>query len=68
MNAYMFYMAHADNFFAGYQSISHFGNAHSVWAVHDGDVAALIPEPQTYAMMLAGLLAIFGFVRLRQQS
>lgn len=37
------------------------------WAVRPGDVA-LIPEPSTYAMMLAGLLAIFGFTRIRQQS
>ena len=34
-------------------------SAMSVWAVHSGDVpVATIPEPQTYALMLAGL----GFV------
>lgn len=37
------------------------------WAVHDGDVG-LIPEPEMYAMMFIGLLAMFSFVRLRQQS
>ena len=37
------------------------------WAVHDGDVA-LIPEPEIYAMMSIGLLAMLGFGRLRQQS
>ncbi len=35
-----------------------------VWAVHDGDVA-LIPEPEMYLMMSIGLLAVFGFGRLR---
>lgn len=44
----------------------HYGFA---WAVHDGDVgASLVPEPETYAMMSIGLLALFGFIRLRQQS
>jgi len=38
------------------------------WAVYDGDVALLIPEPEMYAMMSLGLLAMFGFGRLRQQS
>lgn len=37
------------------------------WPVHDGDVG-LIPEPEIYAMMSIGLLAVFGFGRLRQQS
>ncbi|MXS82234.1 DUF1566 domain-containing protein [Nitrosomonas oligotropha] len=41
----------------------------SAWAVHDGDVGAgLVPEPEMYAMMSIGLLALFGFRRLRQQS
>lgn len=38
---------------------------HFAWAVHNGDVA-LIPEPGVYAMMSIGLLAMFGFRRLRQ--
>lgn len=46
--------------------IPHYGFA---WAVHDGDVGAgLVPEPEMYAMMSIGLLALFGFRRLRQQS
>lgn len=41
---------------------------HFAWAVHDGDVGAgLVPEPEMYAMMFIGLLAMFGFIRLRQQ-
>lgn len=37
------------------------------WAVHDGDVgAALVPEPETYAMLSIGLLMLFGFRRLKQ--
>ena len=40
---------------------------HFAWAIHDGDVA-LIPEPEMFAMMSIGLLAVFGFGRLRQQS
>lgn len=56
-------------FFGGHQGwgidIPHFGYA---WAVHDGDVgAALVPEPEAYAMLSIGLFALFGFRRLRQQ-
>jgi hypothetical protein len=44
-------------------------SSHYVLAVRDGDVAAPIPEPETYAMMLAGL-GLLGFVarRRKQQS
>jgi hypothetical protein len=43
------------------------------WAVHDGDVGSLtavtapVPEPETYALMLAGLGAV-GIVRRRRRS
>lgn len=53
-----------DNFL---QYISSQENEFYAWAVRDGDVAA-ISEPETYAMLLAGLLAMFGFGRLRQKS
>lgn len=53
--------------FGGFDTVTDRGEGLFAWPVHSGDVA-LIPEPQTYAMMLAGLLAIFGFVRLRQRS
>lgn len=39
------------------------------WAVHDGDVGAIaapIPEPETYAMMLAGLAGLAAYVRRRK--
>ncbi len=38
----------------------------SAWAVHPGDVAA-VPEPETYAMMLAGL-GLMGFVARRRKQ
>lgn len=44
------------------------GNLFHAWAVHDGDVALLIPEPEMYAMMVLGLAVLLGFGRLRQQS
>lgn len=31
------------------------GNSWSAWAVRSGDVIAAVPEPQTYALLLAGL-------------
>lgn len=36
------------------------------WAVRDGDVAA-VPEPETYAMMLAGLVIVGAAARRRKQ-
>jgi hypothetical protein len=36
------------------------------WAVRDGDIAAPIPEAETYAMMLAGLGVMGGIARRRQ--
>jgi PEP-CTERM motif len=33
-------------------------NFHGVWAVHEGDVAAAIPEPSTVALMAAGALGL----------
>lgn len=49
-------------------------NAHAksefdyAWAVRDGDVAAAaIPEPQTYALFLAGL-GLIGFMTIRRKA
>jgi len=36
------------------------------WAVRDGDVTAPVPEPESYAMMLAGL-GILGFMARRRR-
>ncbi len=38
------------------------------WAVRPGDVAAPIPEPETYAMMLAGLGLLGVMARRRKQK
>ena len=41
------------------------------WAVHDGDVgqiAAPVPEPETYALMLAGLALIVPLARRRRSA
>jgi len=44
-------------------------SAMSVWAVHSGDVpTATIPEPQTYALMLAGLASVGFAARRRTKS
>lgn len=46
---------------------------YSVWLVHDGDIgyaanmAAAVPEPETYALMLAGL-GLVGFATRRGKS
>ena len=53
------------NGFDGYQSDNNKNNAYFAWAVRDGDVAA-VPEPETYAMMLAGLITLGMAVRRRQ--
>lgn len=38
----------------------------SVWVVRDGDIAAAIPEPETYALMLGGLALVFWTARKRR--
>lgn len=41
----------------------------NAWAVHDGDIAAVtpVPEPEIYAMMLAGL-GLMGFIGKRRKQ
>jgi len=40
----------------GYQGDGYYKNrVHFAWAVRPGDVAAPVPEPETYALLLAGL-------------
>lgn len=49
----------AANFYtpSGLQNIAFKTSTFSAWAVHSGDVAA-VPEPQTYALMALGLVAV----------
>jgi len=50
--------------FGGYQTDTNATNGVFAWAVRDGDVAA-VPEPETYALMLAGL-GLVGFAARRR--
>jgi hypothetical protein len=47
-------------------SSNNYSSSYYSWLVRDGDVAAPIPEPETYAMLLAGL-GILGLVRRRKR-
>ncbi len=51
----------------GYQYLRNPSNEFYAWAVRPGDVAAPIPEPETYAMLLAGL-GLLGVVAKRKKS
>jgi hypothetical protein len=51
----------------GYQNYYHRNQLLSAWAVRDGDVAAPIPEPETYAMLLAGL-GLLGLTARRRRE
>ena len=63
--AWLFYPAF------GSQGFAHNDSSLLVWAVHDGDVGAAlpVPEPESWALMLAGLagIAAFGRRRARRQ-
>ncbi|HJV62939.1 MAG TPA: PEP-CTERM sorting domain-containing protein [Albitalea sp.] len=37
------------------------------WAVHDGDIAAAVPEPQTYALLLAGIGLVVAATRRKRR-
>jgi hypothetical protein len=51
---------------SGYQSGAFQVTFYDAWAVHPGDIGvAAIPEPETYAMLLAGLVAV-GFAARRR--
>ena len=55
--------------FDGYQTARANNNLLYAWAVRDGDVLAPpVPEPQTYAMMLAGLGLLGLWARRKKKS
>lgn len=54
------------DFYNGYQDLDVKDYGFYALAVSDGDVAAAIPEPETYAMMLAGL-GLLSFVAHRRK-
>lgn len=57
----------ADHLGAPFYEVATTGS-YRVWAVHDGDIAAPIPEPSTYALMLAGLAGLAFMSRRRTRS
>ena len=52
----------------GFQLSSQEGNGYRALAVRSGDVMAAVPEPETYAMLLAGLALVGAIARRRQTS
>jgi|CXWL01.1.fsa_nt_gi hypothetical protein len=54
--------------FNGSQGGTSQNNEFYAWAVRPGDVAAAIPEPETYAMLLAGLGLLGGVAKWRRRS
>ena len=51
----------------GVQGVNYPSDMYFAWAVRPGDVAAPIPEPETYAMILAGL-GLLGFMSRRKKQ
>jgi hypothetical protein len=64
--------AHGDlpmsfNFGVGHKNIYREDDGYYGWAVRDGDVAP-VPEPETWALMLAGLAGLGAWARRSQRS
>jgi hypothetical protein len=49
-----------------YHSLEPDSSNYRGWAVHDGNVTAAVPEPETYALMLLGLAAVWVAGRRRK--
>jgi len=62
------YLTLGDNLvaYAATDNYQVFGLQHSSWVQIDGQIAAAVPEPETYALMLAGLAAV-GFTTRRRR-
>lgn len=54
------------NMYVGSQNIDSASAKYYAWAVRNGDVAFAIPEPETFAMVLAGL-GLLGFAQRRRE-
>ena len=64
-NAALFFYIGNNN--AGYQVMTHMSNELFTWAVRDGDVAAAVSEPETYALLMVGL-GLMGFIARRRKN
>ena len=55
------------DYYYGAQNVSDVRNEHFAWAVRDGDVA-VVPEPASGALLLAGLALVTALVRGREEG
>ena len=64
------YLALGDNLvaYAATDNWPVYGYNHSSWVQIDGQMAAAVPEPETYALMLAGLAAVVFTTRRRSRA
>ena len=64
------YLTLGDNLiaYAATDNYPTWGYNHSSWVQIDGQIAAAVPEPETYALMLAGLAAVGFTIRRRSRA
>ena len=64
------YLTLGDNLvaYAATDNYPAWGYNHSSWVQIDGQMAAAVPEPETYALMLAGLAAVVFTTRRRSRA